>query len=46
MYVKRDMMGLVAVLPVVFCEVKRLQFMTVCGSDCQKGRDFQSSPCC
>jgi len=34
-------MGLLAVLYIVFCEVKRLKFiMTVCGSDCLKGRDF------
>jgi len=47
MYVKRDMMGLLAVLPIVFCEVKRFQFiMTLYGSDLQKGRDSQSSPCC
>jgi len=39
-------MGLLAVLPVVFYDVKRPKFiMTVCGSDCQKGMDFQSSPC-
>jgi hypothetical protein len=43
----RDMMGLLAVLLVVFYVVKGLKFiMTVCGSDCQKERDFQSSPCC
>jgi len=33
--------GLLAVLYIVFCEVKRLKFiMTVCGSVCLKGRDF------
>jgi hypothetical protein len=38
----RDMMDLLAVLLVVFYEVKRLKFMmTVCGSDCQEGRDLQ-----
>jgi hypothetical protein len=31
-------MGLLAVLPVVHYEVKKLKFiMTVCGSDCQMG---------
>jgi hypothetical protein len=30
-----------------FYEVERCKFIvTVCGSDRQKGRDFQSSPCC
>jgi len=32
------MMGLLAVIRIVLCEVKRLKFiMTVCGPDCQKG---------
>jgi len=39
-------MGLRAVLPVVFYDVKRPKFIiTVCGPDRQKGRDFLSSPC-
>jgi hypothetical protein len=40
-------MGLLAVLPIAYYEVKRLKFiMTVYGSDGQKGKDFQSLPCC
>jgi hypothetical protein len=49
------MMGLLAVLLVVFYEVKRLKFIiTVCGSDCQRGGTsshchvvkWLQDPCC
>ena len=37
----RNLMGVLAVLQIVFCEVKRLKFkMTVCGSD------YQQRTCC
>ena len=32
-----DMMGLLAIIHIVLCDVKRFKFiMTVCGPDCQK----------
>jgi hypothetical protein len=37
----KDIMSLVEVIYIVFCEAKMLKFiMTVCESDCLKGRDF------